>query len=32
LGGGVNAYVVKNDAAKDLIPELRKIKRTKLSA
>jgi DNA-binding NarL/FixJ family response regulator len=27
LAAGVNGYVVKSDAARDLIPELRKIKR-----
>jgi two-component system, NarL family, nitrate/nitrite response regulator NarL len=32
LAAGVNAYVIKSNAAKDLIPELPKIQRTKLSA
>jgi DNA-binding NarL/FixJ family response regulator len=32
LPAGVNGYVVKSNAAKDLIPELRKIQRTHLSA
>jgi len=32
LAAGVNAYAVKSNAGKDLIPELRKIQRTKLSA
>jgi DNA-binding NarL/FixJ family response regulator len=32
LAAGVNGYVVKSNTAKDLIPELRKIQRTHLSA
>lgn len=32
LAAGVDGYVVKSNAAKDLIPELQKIKGTKLSA
>ena len=32
LAAGVSGYVVKSNAAKDLIPELRKIQRTWLSA
>jgi DNA-binding NarL/FixJ family response regulator len=32
LAAGVSGYVVKSNAAKDLIPELRKILRTRLSA
>lgn len=32
LAAGVSAYVVKSDAARDLIPELRKIQGTRLSA
>ena len=32
LAAGVSGYVVKSNAARDLIPELRKIQRTHLSA
>lgn len=32
LAAGVSGYVVKSNAAKDLIPELQKIQRTRLSA
>jgi DNA-binding NarL/FixJ family response regulator len=32
LAAGVSGYVVKSNAAQDLIPELRKIQRTHLSA
>lgn len=32
LAAGVSGYVVKSDAARDLIPELRKIQGTRLSA
>ena len=32
LGAGVSGYVVKSNAARDLIPELRRIQRTRLSA
>jgi DNA-binding NarL/FixJ family response regulator len=32
LAAGVNGYIVKSNVGKDLIPELRKIRRTRLSA
>jgi DNA-binding NarL/FixJ family response regulator len=32
LGAGVSGYVIKSNAARDLIPELRRIQRTRLSA
>ena len=32
LAAGASGYVLKSNAAKDLIPELRKIQRTRLSA
>lgn len=32
LAAGVSGYVVKSNAARDLIPELRRIQRTRLSA
>jgi DNA-binding NarL/FixJ family response regulator len=32
LAAGVSGYIVKSNAARDLIPELRKIKGTRLSA
>jgi DNA-binding NarL/FixJ family response regulator len=32
LGAGVSGYVVKSDAGRDLIPELRRIQRMRLSA
>ena len=32
LAAGVSGYVVKSDAARDLIPELRKLQRARLSA
>jgi DNA-binding NarL/FixJ family response regulator len=32
LGAGVSGYIVKSNVGKDLIPELRKIQRTRLSA
>ena len=32
LAAGVNGYIVKSNVGKDLIPELRKIRRTRISA